>query len=266
MGAAIRSEFRKIFTTRLWWGMAIGIFVAGALFAGFFGWVLTSEQAGSPGGGPALEGNTTQVVNSVYTAGLGVGYLLLLTMGILQIGAEYRHKTITATFLATPQRVRAMLAKVVALLGIGGLYGLISLLGSVVVGAVVLTLRDIDPFPSTEVLRTLALSLLALGLWALIGLGVGILIPNQVAAILVGVGVAWIVEPLLGLGLSYVDAAKDVVPYFPSNATNAMVNGVTQGGSQVDYLPWWAGALVLAGYAAALTAFGTWRTVRQDIS
>ncbi|KGN34919.1 ABC transporter permease [Knoellia sinensis KCTC 19936] len=265
MGSAIKSEFRKFFTTRLWWGMAIGIFVAGAVFAGFFGWALTSEN-GNTGGGPQLEGTATQVVNSVYTAGLGVGYLLLLTVGIMQIGSEYRHKTITATLLSTPKRVQAMLAKIIALLGIGGVYGLISLLGSVSVGAIVLTLRDIDPFPSTEVLRTLALSLLALGLWALIGLGVGILIPNQVAAILVGVGVAWIIEPLLSFGLAFVEWAAKIVPYFPSNATNSMVSGVTAQGQDVDFLPWWGGALVLGAYAVALSVFGTWRTSRQDIS
>ncbi len=264
MGAAIRSEFRKFFTTRLWWGMAIGIFVAGALFAGFFAFALTSE-AGTTGG-PPLEGDPTQVANSVYSAGLGVGYLLLLTVGILQIGSEYRHKTITATFLATPRRVTAMLAKITALLGIGALYGVVSLLGSVSVGAIMLSWRGVDPFPSTEVVRTLALSLLALGLWALIGLGIGILIPNQVAAILVGVGVAWIVEPLLSFGLAFVDWAARIVPYFPSNATNSMVNGVTAQGQDVDFLSWWAGALVLAAYAAALSAFGTWRTVRQDVS
>ena len=32
-----------------------------------------------------------------------------------------------------------------------------------------------------------------------IGLGVGILIKNQVAALLIGIGVAWIVEPVAGL-------------------------------------------------------------------
>ncbi|KGN39343.1 ABC transporter permease [Knoellia subterranea] len=264
MGAAIKSEFRKFFTTRLWWGMAIGIFVSAALFSGFFGWALTSDDITADQTG--VEGSATQIVNSVYTGGLSVGYLLMLTVGIMQIGSEYRHKTITSTFLSTPKRVTAMFAKIVALLGIGAVYGLISLLGSVSVGAMVLSLRDIDPFPSTEVLRTLALSLLALGLWALIGLGVGILIPNQVAAILVGVGVAWIIEPLLGFGLSFVDALQGVVPYLPSQATNAMVNGVTQSGVEVKPLSWWAAALVLAAYAAALSAFGTWRTVRQDIS
>ena len=41
----IRSELRKFFTTRLWWGMAVGIFLAGAAFATLFGFLLTSEAA-----------------------------------------------------------------------------------------------------------------------------------------------------------------------------------------------------------------------------
>ena len=35
----------------------------------------------------------------------------------MTIGSEYRHKTITSTFLANPKRVQVMGAKVVALLG-----------------------------------------------------------------------------------------------------------------------------------------------------
>lgn len=198
---------------------------------------------------------------------MGVGYLLLLTIGVLMIGAEYRHKTITSTFLATPKRLQAMLAKVVALLVIGALYGLISIVSSVGVGATVLKLAGHDPFPSSEVFRTMALSLLVLGLWGLIGLGVGILIKNQVAALLIGIGVAWIVEPVAGLLLGFWDfGAEHIVKYLPSQATSAVVNSVTQGGQQVARLEWWAGALVLAAYAAVLAGFGIWRTLREDVS
>lgn len=266
MIAAVRSEFLKYFTTRLWWGMALGIAVSSALFAGFMGWALTSEspQAGGPTGLP--QGTAVQVANSVYTAGLGIGYVLLLTIGVLTIGAEYRHKTISGTFLSTPRRVTAMGAKAIALLGIGALNGLIAVLGSVAVGAVVLNARGHDPFPSSEVFRTMALSLLVLGLWALIGLGVGILIKNQVAALLIGVGVAWIVEPIVGLLLSFWDwGAMHVVQYLPSQATSAVVNSVTQG-PDVARLSWWAAALVLAAYAVVLAGFGVWRTTREDIS
>ena len=268
MGAVIKSEFRKFFTTRLWWGMAIAMLVAAALFAVLFGFLLTipptqeSIDAGQPTGTPL------QIANSVYTSGLTIGYTLTLVIGIMQIGSEYRHKTVTSTFLSTPKRARVMAAKIVALLGIGAIYGLISLVGSVVAGAVVLQARGFDPFPSTQVLRALALSLLVLGLWALIGLGVGILIPNQVAALLIAIGVAQIVEPLAGFALTFWDFGQEhVAKFMPSQATNAMVGGVTQGGDgAVQPLAWWTAALVLAAYAAALSAIGTWRTVRQDVT
>ena len=206
MRRGVRAELLKFRSTRLWWGMAIGIVVSAAAFSLLFALLYTSESimeeagGGGPFGGIPV-GDDVQIANSVYTAGLSVGYLLMLVIGVVQIGAEYRHKTISGTFLATPDRVRVMGAKVLALIVIGGGYGVLSLLGSVSVGALTLQLRGADPFPSSgEIVRTLALSLLVLGLWALIGLGAGILIPNQVAALLIAVGVAWIVEPILGRG------------------------------------------------------------------
>lgn len=264
MTGAIRAEFRKFFTTRLWWGMAIAVVVSAAAFAVLFAWVFTSDMGGPETGAPT--GSPTQIANSVYTAGLSVGYLLMLTIGIMQIGMEYRHRTITSTFLALPKRWQPMLAKVISLLVIGAGYGLLSLIGSVSLGAVMLKIFDADPFPSSAVFRTLALSLLVLGLWALIGLGVGILIPNQIAALLIGVGAAWIVEPILGLALSFWDFGRDhIAPYLPSSATNAVVDAVTQSPDQVT-LDWWVAAIVLAGWAAVLAGFGIFRTMRQDIS
>jgi ABC-type transport system involved in multi-copper enzyme maturation permease subunit len=268
MTAAIRAEFRKFFTTRMWWGMAIAIFVVGIALAVAFGFIYTIKPDPSDPS-PAPTGTPLQIANSVYTAGLGVGYLLTLTIGVMQIGSEYRHKTITSTFLGTPKRARVMGAKIIALLGIGAIYGLISLAGSVIAGAIVLNARGYSPFPDAGVFRTLALSLLVLGLWALVGLGAGILIPNQVAALLISVGVAWIVEPLAGFGLGFWDWGREhIVPYLPSQATSAMVSGVTQngGGRTVHLLAWWGGALVLAAYAAVMAGFGSWRTVRSDIS
>jgi ABC-type transport system involved in multi-copper enzyme maturation permease subunit len=263
----VRSELLKLFTTRLWWGMAIGVFLGGAIFSTVFAALYGTGNLGSVGGpGGAPVGDATQVVNTVYTAGIGIGYLLLLTVGVIQIGAEYRHQTITGTFLATPRRARVMLAKVVALLVIGAGYALVSMVGSVSFGATTLALYGKDPFPSTQVVRTLLLSLLVLGLWALIGLGVGILIRNQIAALLIGVGVAWIVEPILAFALSFSDFARQhVVPYLPSEATNAVVNAVKSSPDSVR-LSWWAAALVLAAYAAVLAGLGIWRTLREDIS
>ena len=159
----------------------------------------------------------------------------MLTIGVIQIGAEYRHKTITGTFLATPHRPRVMLAKVVALLVIGGRLRRCSAWSArSSVGAITLELAAPTRSPPSRWCARSLLSLLVLGLWALIGLGVGILIPNQVAALLIGVGVAWIVEPLLVFALSFWDFAQDhLVPYFPSAATNAVVNAVQSSPDEV---------------------------------
>lgn len=268
MKNAIAAELRKYFTTRLWWGMGLAITFLSMAFALLFAILFTLDSFTQSGAadGQAITYTDVQLANSVYTAGLSVGYLLMLTVGVMQIGSEYRHKTITSTFLAIPHRARVLGAKIISLLIIAAGYALISILGSVAIGSLVLTLRGADPFPGIEVLRTLALSLLVLGLWALIGLGIGILIPNQVAALLIGVGVAWIAEPLLGFGLTFWEFGRDhISPYLPTQATNAIIDTVNQSPDSVR-LSWWLAAIVLAAYAAVLAAIGTWRIVRSDIS
>ena len=269
MAGAVKAEFRKFFTTRMWWGMAIGVFLAGALFALLFALVVAGsrQQGGSGSGGPAFPGlDNTAMVSTVYTAGLSLAYLLTLVVGVMSIGSEYRHKTITSTFLSTPKRVRVMVAKVISLLGIGAFYGLVFLLGSVGVGGTAIAIKGFSPFPEAgPIARALALSLLVLGLWSLLGLGAGILIPNQVAAILIAVGAAWILEPVLGLLLGLVSWGQSIVPYMPSQATSAMVGQVNTS-STVQLLSWWAGALVLVAYAAVLAGIGSMLTVRRDVT
>ena len=254
--AAVRSELLKYFTTRLWWGMAIGIFVSGAAFALLFGLLYTSEsyldQSGDNPFGGAPTGDATQIANSVYTAGLSVGYLLMLVIGVIQIGSEYRHRTITSTFLTQPRRPRVMLGKVLALVLVAAAYGVLSLAGSVLVGAATLQARGAEAFPSAQVVRTLVLSLLVLGLWALIGLGAGILIPNQVAALLIAVGVAWIVEPIAGLAIKQWDFGREhIAPYLPSEASQAVINTALASADDVR-LSWWGGAIALAGVGRGL--------------
>jgi ABC-type transport system involved in multi-copper enzyme maturation permease subunit len=267
MAGAVKAEFRKFFTTRMWWGMAIAMFLAGAVFALLYALLVAgARQQGGPGTPPAPDLDSTAMISTVYTGGLGVAYLLALVIGVMAIGSEYRHKTITSTFLSAPKRLRVMLAKMISLLVIGGLYGVVFLLGSVGVGAAAIAAKGFSPLPEVgPIARTLGLSLLVLGLWALIGLGAGILIPNQVAAILIAVGAAWIVEPLLGFALGLVSWGQGIVPYMPSRATSAMVGQVNTT-ADVHLLSWWAAALVLAAYAVGMAGVGSLLTVRRDVT
>ena len=266
MTRAVTAEFRKFFSTRMWWGMAIAALLSGAAFAALFAFIFTSS--GPADGGVQL--SDAELAKQVFTGGIGVGYLLTLAIGVMAIGSEYRHKTITSTFLAIPKRMTVMGAKAISLLAIGAFYGLLSLVGSVATGTVILSAKGYSPFADPSIWRTLALALLVLGLWSLIGLGIGILIPNQVAALLIAIGVAWIVEPILAAVLSIPSWGKDIAPYLPSQATSAMLDtGAAQaagGGATATALSWWAGALVLAGYAVVMAGIGSWLTVRRDIS
>ncbi len=262
----IRAELLKSFTTRMWWGLAIAVVATGLLFPGLTAFFLTSDAIAATPGAPQVD--DAALARSVYTGGIQVAYLITLATGVMAIGSEYRHKTITSTFLATPHRARVMGAKVVALLGVGGFYGVLSIISSVAVGATVLSIKGHQPFSDSSIWRTLALSLLVLGLWALIGLGVGILIPNQVAALLIAIGVAWIVEPLLAFLLSMASWGADVARFFPSSASLATLEALSQSpnGTAVAALPWWGGALVLATYAAVMAIVGTILTLKRDVA
>lgn len=262
MTGAVKAEFRKFFTTRMWWGMAIPVFGISALGAGLFG-ALTDKGGNKEIGLPPM--SDFQFANTIYTSGIQFGYLFTLCIGVMMIGSEYRHKTISVTLLSTPKRVRVMLAKVVSMLGIGGLYGVLFLIASVGVGGTVLAARGFTVFPEPgQLTRSLLLLLLALGLWGLIGLGAGILIPNQVAALLIMIGFAFILEPIAGALLSLTDWGGGVAQYFPSQATTAMLSNVAPEGASL--LSWWAGVLVLLAYAAVMAGIGSVLTIRRDIS
>jgi ABC-2 type transport system permease protein len=255
MVLAIRSEFRKFFTTRMWWGMGLAVIVASLAFPALYAFIFTSDGMAEIGASAIPD---SELAKTVYTGGIQLAYLLTLAIGVLTIGAEYRHKTITGTFLATPKRAKVMLAKVVSLLGIGGLYGIVSVVAAFSIGAIILNAKGHAIWPDSSVGRTLALYLLVLGLWALIGLGIGILIPNQIAALFIAIGVAWIVEPLLSVLLATQEWGKGIVRFFPSSATNAVLGSAAQsgGGEAIPAFPWWGAALVLVAYAAIMAAVG----------
>lgn len=279
MTGLIRSELRKAFTTRIGWGMPLAQFLLAALFVGITGvFMLFVTVPGSAGGtdGPLGDAFPAPVLaRTIYTGGMQVGYLLSLVLGILSMGTEYRHRTLTATFLAAPRRGRVIAAKVVALTVVVVVNGLAHLAGALLTGGTLLLVADRAVLPEAgDLLGVLARMLLVFALWGLMGLGLGVLIPNQVAALFVGVAFAFLVEPLLGVFIGMIDALAEAARFFPSQASTAALSlyqgmdpgTVEQTGGSAEPLTWWVAALVLLGYAAVMTAVGWVLTLRRDVA
>ena len=97
-------------------------------------------------------------------------------------------------------------------------------------------------------------------------MGIGILIKNILVAMLVGISFAYLVEPTLAVWF-YFKAWDLPLGLMPTGATNAML-GTTSWilfGS-TDPLPWWQGALVLAGWCLVPAIIGVLSTVRSDVT
>jgi ABC-type transport system involved in multi-copper enzyme maturation permease subunit len=262
MTALVRSELRKISSTRLWWALLIGAVIYTMIQSG-----ANAALAGStPGAGqPAPPGlDTAEAIRNIYVVSMFQGtYIFAMILGITGMTGEYRYQTITSTFLAEPRRARVVVAKMLAHLVAGIGFGVVGLAAAVAVGAAVIGIRGHDlGFGADRLFPTMALGVLAVALWTLLGIGIGTLIRNQIAAILIAVFVTFLVEPLATFILSRQDLDY-LVKWLPTNASNALM---APGNTVLHYLEWWAGGLVLVGYAMVLAGLGIVLSVRRDIS
>jgi ABC-type transport system involved in multi-copper enzyme maturation permease subunit len=262
MGDLVLSELRKIRSTRLWWALLAGAVLYTAIQAG-----ADAAIAGStPGGGqPTTPGlDTPEAIRNVYVGAMFQGtYIFAMILGITGMTGEYRYQTITPTFLAEPRRARVVVAKMGAHLLTGLVYGVVGLVTAVAVGATVIAIRGFDlGFGADRLFPTMLLGVVAVALWTVLGIGIGTLIRNQIAAILIAVFITFLVEPLLTFILGRGDLDY-LVTWLPTNASTALM---APGGALVHYLEWWAGGLVLIGYALVLAALGISLSVRRDIS
>jgi len=258
----VRSELTKILTTRLWWGLLIGVVLYVMLQAG-----VSAGFAGVEGGPgqPQTPGlDTAEALRGVYAGSAFTGaYIFALVLGVTGMTAEHRYQTVTPTFLASPRRGRVVVGKAVSHLAVGAAYGIVAVLTAVVAGGAVVLIRGHDLGLDADGLwRAMLLAVLGVAVWTLVGIGIGTMIRNQVAAILVAVAFTFLVEPLVSIGLYALDR-DSVAKFLPSSASSAMTSPPSSFG---DLLPWWAGALVLLGYATVFAAVGVLLSARRDVT
>ena len=268
---ATRAESTKQITTSMWWILAI-VLVA---YIGFTTAVLAFVFSASASG--ALPGDAPQIpaeglAATLYSTATAVGYVFPLLIGTLMVTTEFRHMTLTPTFLATPKRGVVLWAKILVGIGLGVVFGVVGVLSSVLPAAPLLAAYGIDTgFSSGDTWALFGRMILAFVLWVLIGIGVGALVRNQVAAIVGVLVFTQFLEPIGRTVAGFVEGLTGFTRFLPGAASDALVGAslfstAAPGLPAEDPLAWWVGGLVLLGYALVFLGLGHLLSWRRDVT
>ena len=252
MTALVRAELLKLRTVRLPLWLLVTTLALVALSV-----AATVLPAGADGAPLALE-DPQLLARGVASASGGT--LVLLVLGILLLTQEFRFGTATPSFLVSPRRWRVVVAKLAAVSLTGLLFAVLSVVFALAVSAAVLVARG-DPL---NLDRTVVEVLLGVGLCLLlygpIGVGVGALIRNQIAAVVAALVWTFVVEQLL------VTFLPEVGKWTPGGASTAVLQLGDLATTRGDLLPVWAGALLLVLYAVVLSVVGARLTISRDLT
>lgn len=280
-----KSEILKIRTTNTWWLMMIGLAVATGL-ALVLNLYQANEGLTSTDGPPdttgqneldaeqaqnqfALTRNAAYLASNVFTSGQYFGLLLAMIIGILVVTNEFFHQTATPTFLTTPRRERVIAAKLAGALSWGIAFAMVTTVISVAVGTIFYAIKGFESqLGEIDVVKAVLLNLLAFGVWAIFGLGLGTLLKNQIASIVVAL-IMYLIGQTLISGVLYLlarwleqDWILKINYYLPSTASAIMTSAAK---IAPDAPPWWGGTLVLLAYGAVAVGLGTLFTKLRDI-
>ncbi|MGH9103696.1 MAG: hypothetical protein ACRDYD_12050 [Acidimicrobiales bacterium] len=199
--------------------------------------------------------DTPRGIRAVLSAA-NAGSTLALVIGILGVTGEYRHGTMTQTLVTTPDRRRVMAGKLAtyALVGLG-----VGVLDCAVTLAVAVpwlrSLHLLVPVLTPDAGLVLAAVLLSTVLYCLMGVALGALVKNQVAAVLIGL--AW----LLVVQAALAGLVHGALRWTTGGAAEALLRSAP---ASLQILPPWGAALVLLGYAVALAVAGTAAVLLRD--
>lgn len=264
MRAMITAEVLRLRSTRLWlWTLLAGIFLGGSLI-GLLG-LVGPENAQPPM--PGLDDpNGIRLLLGI----LAMTVFVPAIFGTIAMTSEYRHRTITPTFLFAPRRWHVLAAKLVVFALAGLAYGVVTCAaatGALYLSAA-LTGTNIGVSLASIMIMMVRI-VVAMGVYCLIGVGVGALVRNQVVSMIIVVGYFYMLETLLmlipGLNLIY--------PFLPGGATAALTNftyvaeavGAEMGTQAVQLLSPALGAGLLLAYAVAAAAAAVAIPLRRDV-
>jgi len=228
-------------------------------------WVIAAAAVVLVGSACALSLATTTVNPGADVRSLlsfaGSGGLVILILGIVGSAGDFRHRTIVPELLATPNRVRLATAKVLAYSIVGAVIGTACAAATAVVCLPWLNARHTDLGVSNgRLVGILAGSVGYSVFCAVVGVGIGLLVANQVGAVVTMLVLLFFVDPLFS---TLLPAAGS---YGPGAVGLSLSGGVAStDGPYGTILTLPAAAMLCVGYALLAVSSGTLALRRRDV-
>ena len=224
-------------------------------------WLVANTLLGLAGLHATLETGRTlsrdAMVSLVEGPGFTVG-LTMLILGILVTAGEFGHGTITSTLVVNPRRRRLVGGKAAVVALIAASTAVAVKLLSLGLGVAWLRSHDVTiTISAGEVLSSMAALVTVAVLYGVGGVGLGLLVRNQTAA--VGAALGWVVAEGI---VPFLVGRPKLLKWLPVSAANAVL-GKSNPIFGLLVSPW-VGALFLAAVAGALAVVGTARFTRAD--
>jgi hypothetical protein len=240
----IASELRKLTSTRSGYAMLGGLVVLVAIG------VVAIGSSAPPGilHVPLEQQTFLHIV-------MAIAPVFALLLGLRSFTDEFRFGSIVPTLLVTPKRLRVLGAKLVAVAIGGAVMSLVALAGAIVTGVVLLAVHGVPiTWSSAGMAAIVGRLLLATVLWTSIGVGAGLAVKQQVAAI--AGALVWLLagEGILG------NVIPHIAKYFPGSVGFDVV------GVGSPLLTLGTAALILGAYGAVAVATGAVIMARRDVT
>lgn len=244
MNALVQTELLKLRTIRSPW-LILGA-VQLVIIAGISGIVIS---------GASLRQAAAQ---SGAMSHIGLTSLFTLLLGITAVAGEYRHKTISDTYLSTPARGQVIAAKIGVYATAGALSGAVATVVGLVTAAAWWAGKGV-PFSwwDSAMWTTIGGGIAWNAAFAAIGVGLGALVRNLVGAIALALAWVALVEGLVG------QLIGRLARWLPFNAGQAL-GGAPKMHIVSDLLPRWGGGVLLVLYTVAFAAAAVTTSVRRD--
>ncbi|QPL05563.1 MULTISPECIES: hypothetical protein [Actinomyces] len=208
-------------------------------------------------------GQTTDVAMGYLYSYVGrSGYLLPFLIGVLVATQMFRHHTVARLVFYGSSRLRMYTNQAGSGLVVALIVAAVVVLGGVAAIAGVLTAIGEETALDDGTYWLMSLRTIAVfALWALIGFGLGMLVRNQVAAVVIVFVFAMLIEPTVTAICNESERMQRIGQYLPGGANWSAVWPVEAGSTNTSEmvqagLSWQGGLGVLAAYAAVLLMAG----------